>query len=811
MLIKGVQSAHGAMAASRSAPEFVDLPGVAASSGGPHLQNGGLSEDDDQLDPEGWGENTEADIHFGPMRIPQKPITILLVFSKEDSQTEAIFQATQRLGYTCSLVLTPEAALEEFLQRHHDVIFIDRRSSKAFDADTLCRTIRATKCSDYTVMVAVSKACQSDKEEPSLLPMLKAGFQRRFVETTNVGACVNELHQLTYCEVRNQRKLRACAALVTALDSVSDAVEITNDTHVIQYVNHMYERITGFSNEELVGKDAREVSRSDRNKDIHDTIAAQAKKGKFWEGTYYTRRKSGDTIPYHCRVTPVMGPGGKVSQYVSVKSASSDTFNQIANGGLHGIPRRRESVARIHSTMIEAPITKVINMINAAQESSSLTVSQALDKVLEILRTSELYAPYLPPQLGRDDDPMTSDLVGGLVSQNMKRRLSGQESQPQRQSQHHAHHTTSGPPGSLSQIPEHVSAILDKESTWTFDIIQLEEATNKRPLVYLGLKTFARFGVCEFLGIEEAVLVRWLQVIEENYHSENHYHNSTHAADVLHASAYFLECERTKSVFDVADCVACLIAATVHDVDHPAKTNAFLVNEGNSLALLYNDLAVLESHHASMAFRLTHKDPSLNIFQKLNREDYRMLRQSIVDMVLATEMKQHFEHLSKFTNSINKSVLKYDEAGSEPHTGSFDNESVIAQLSTPENRTLIKRMLIKCADVSNPVRPKELCIVWARRIAEEYCAQTDEEKARGLPVVMPVFDRKTCSIPKSQTSFIDVFINDMFDAWDFYCDIGELMTHLQINYRFWKEQEEEKSAKAKEGNPALPPPKDGNS
>jgi hypothetical protein len=47
-----------------------------------------------------------------------------------------------------------------------------------------------------------------------------------------------------------------------------------------------------------------------------------------------------------------------------------------------------------------------------------------------------------------------------------------------------------------------------------------------------------------------------------------------------------------------------------------------------------------------------------------------------------------------------------------------------------------------------------------------YWLQTDEEKSRNLPVVMPVFDRKTCSIPKSQTSFIDVFINNMFDAWD---------------------------------------------
>ena len=36
---------------------------------------------------------------------------------------------------------------------------------------------------------------------------------------------------------------------------------------------------------------------------------------------------------------------------------------------------------------------------------------------------------------------------------------------------------------------------------------------------------------------------------------------------------------------------------------------------------------------------------------------------------------------------------------------------------------VIKRMLIKCADVSNPARPLNLCKEWAKRIAEEYFTQ----------------------------------------------------------------------------------------
>jgi high affinity cAMP-specific and IBMX-insensitive 3',5'-cyclic phosphodiesterase 8 len=85
-----------------------------------------------------------------------------------------------------------------------------------------------------------------------------------------------------------------------------------------------------------------------------------------------------------------------------------------------------------------------------------------------------------------------------------------------------------------------VTEVLETETTWNFDIILLERLTHSRPLVTLGFKIFNRFDVCEFLKIEETVLVNWLTLIETNYRQSNPYHNSTHAGDVLHATAYFL-------------------------------------------------------------------------------------------------------------------------------------------------------------------------------------------------------------------------------------------------------------------------------
>ena len=52
-----------------------------------------------------------------------------------------------------------------------------------------------------------------------------------------------------------------------------------------------------------------------------------------------------------------------------------------------------------------------------------------------------------------------------------------------------------------------------------------------------------------------------------------------------------------------------------------------------------------------------------------------------------------------------------------------DSAASTSRLTSPENKTLIKRMLIKCADVANPLRPLKLSYEWATRISEEYFKQ----------------------------------------------------------------------------------------
>lgn len=65
--------------------------------------------------------------------------------------------------------------------------------------------------------------------------------------------------------------------------------------------------------------------------------------------------------------------------------------------------------------------------------------------------------------------------------------------------------------------------------------------------------------------------------------------------------------------------------------------------------------AVTFSSYRSACYRIHCHSLFINcFFLFFDRDAFRTIRQAIIDMVMATEMTRHFEHLSKFVNSINK-------------------------------------------------------------------------------------------------------------------------------------------------------------
>ena len=112
-----------------------------------------------------------------------------------------------------------------------------------------------------------------------------------------------------------------------------------------------------------------------------------------------------------------------------------------------------------------------------------------------------------------------------------------------------------------------------------------------------------------------------------------------------------------------------------------------------------------------------------------------MFRDLVIELVLSTDLQtHHFALMTKFKSKVN--------------TKSFDPNGIA------EDRTLLWKMMLKCADVSNPTKKMPIYEKWTSRIIEEFFTQGDLEKMHGLPI-SPFFDRSNTFLPSSQLGFID--------------------------------------------------------
>merc|ERR1719461_1924865 len=78
-----------------------------------------------------------------------------------------------------------------------------------------------------------------------------------------------------------------------------------------------------------------------------------------------------------------------------------------------------------------------------------------------------------------------------------------------------------------------------------------------------------------------------------------------------------------------------------HDVDHNGYTNTFHVRTESDLAVRYNDVSVLENHHASLGWKIAKETGLLN---NLTTEQRQIFREIFIHCILSTDMSLHQEH-----------------------------------------------------------------------------------------------------------------------------------------------------------------------
>ena len=100
-------------------------------------------------------------------------------------------------------------------------------------------------------------------------------------------------------------------------------VAITNTQGKISYVNDLFVQISGYSREELIGKDHRIINSGHHSKEFFRNLWETISNGKIWRGELKNKRKNGTYYWVDSTIVPIQ-QNEKITHYIAIRYEVSD-------------------------------------------------------------------------------------------------------------------------------------------------------------------------------------------------------------------------------------------------------------------------------------------------------------------------------------------------------------------------------------------------------------------------------------------------------------------------------------------------------
>ncbi|BDA49607.1 probable cAMP-specific 3',5'-cyclic phosphodiesterase 4C at C-terminar half [Coccomyxa sp. Obi] len=332
---------------------------------------------------------------------------------------------------------------------------------------------------------------------------------------------------------------------------------------------------------------------------------------------------------------------------------------------------------------------------------------------------------------------------------------------------------------------------------WGFDTIKLGEVTGGRPLSCLAFFLMQQQGLISGLRLDEQRLVNFLLAVEDLY-GDHPYHNRPVCPSLDSTISSYATCMHAilhkGNLVDSRfvsrwESLICYIAAVVHDVEHPGVSNDCLIESSHALAIKYND-SILRSDEGRCNF-LVHK----------SNKEQRGFRALLMDMVLATDMKQHFALISRFKTLITHSPAAITPGSSGNHEvedlrhadslhGLVQLSSRMQAIKSTKPPTAAIRLPHELSEAQRTLVFQILLKKWLDGLEQEFFAQGDLEKRLGLPIT-PFMDRSLPGVSTCQADFFKLMAMPLFTAFVVaFPGCEPLLDGMMANFIHWYTMED---------------------
>ena len=107
--------------------------------------------------------------------------------------------------------------------------------------------------------------------------------------------------------------------LSLAVEQSPNSIIITDLEGNIEYVNHQFTAITGYTLDEVAGKNPRLLKSNQTAEKTYEEIWTTLTQGETWHGELINRRKDGTVYIESAIISPVKQPDGRITNYLAIK------------------------------------------------------------------------------------------------------------------------------------------------------------------------------------------------------------------------------------------------------------------------------------------------------------------------------------------------------------------------------------------------------------------------------------------------------------------------------------------------------------
>jgi two-component system, cell cycle sensor histidine kinase and response regulator CckA len=131
-----------------------------------------------------------------------------------------------------------------------------------------------------------------------------------------VGTAVRDVTQYVTEKQRAESERRMLSMVV---EQATESIIITDPDGTIIYVNPAFEKTTGYTSEEAMGKNPKLLQSGTHSTDFYKHLWDTLNSGKPWSGLFTNKRKDGTLWEEETIISPVRDSNGNLIQFVAIK------------------------------------------------------------------------------------------------------------------------------------------------------------------------------------------------------------------------------------------------------------------------------------------------------------------------------------------------------------------------------------------------------------------------------------------------------------------------------------------------------------